>query len=133
MRSAFRNGAIRINLLDDDGGRIATQTVRPEVATDEIVVGVVTDPAVEATLSSLESLIDGLPVVPVEAPAALTSGEAHALSYLVSSDPTPEQWRWVTEGGRLITGATAIAGATIALQPLDHVPIRVDPPPHLRA
>lgn len=122
IRSAFRNGSVRVNLLDDDGDRIATQTVRPEVATDEIVVGVVADPATEATLSSLESTVDGLPIVPVDTPADVSIDEAHALSYLVSADPTPDQWEWVAEGGRLITGPAALTAGTVELESLHRVP-----------
>ena len=122
VRSAFGNGSIRVNLLDDDDDRLATQTLRPEVADDELAVAVVADEAVTATLDALESAVDGISIQPVAAPSEMSTDEAEAFAYVVASEPTEAQWQYVARGGRLVTTSRAIAGSVLPLTSLGTVP-----------
>lgn len=121
VRSPFGSGSLRINLLDEDDNRIATQSIRPEVADDELVVGVASDAALITKLSSMESAFDGITIEPVDTAPDVSAAELDALAYLVSAEPTPAMWEFVADGGRLITSSTAIDESGMDLSPLGTV------------
>lgn len=122
LRSPFRNGSVQVTLFDADGERLASQSIRPQVADDEVIVGVAGDPGLTTTLSALQTSIDGVSITALDVSEPLSAGDLEALSYLVSQDVDQTTWEWVSNGGRLVTTAAELSESPLPLEPNDTVP-----------
>ena len=122
LRSPFRNGSVQVILFDADGQRLASQSITPQVAEDEVIVGVAGDPGLTTTLSALQTSIDGLSITALDVSPPLPRTDLDALSYLVSRDVDQTTWEWVSDGGRLVTTAGELSESPLSLDPIDTVP-----------
>jgi hypothetical protein len=121
LRSAYRNGSVQVALFDADGKRLASQTVRPQVADDEVIVGVAGDSGLTTTLSALQTSIDGLSITALDVSQPLPRADLDALGYLVGRDVDDITWEWVSDGGRLVTTRGELADSPLSLEPVGSV------------
>jgi len=122
LRSAFRNGSVQVALFDADGERLASQSIRPQVADDEVIVGVAGDTGLTTTLSALQTSIDGLSITALDVSQSLPRADLDALGYLISRDIDNATWDWVSDGGRLVTTSGELSEAPLSLEPIGTVP-----------
>jgi hypothetical protein len=122
LRSAFRNGSVQVALFDADGQRLASQSLRPQIADDEVIVGVAGDSGLTTTLSALQTSIDGLSITALDIPESLQRADLEALGYLVSRDVDETTWDWVFDGGRLVTTRGELSESPLSLEPIGTVP-----------
>jgi hypothetical protein len=122
LRSAFRNGSVQVELLDDAGRSLASQSIRPQVADDEVVVAVSGDSGLTTTLSSLQTSVDGLSITALDVSQPLPSADLDALGYLISREVDEATWAWVSDGGRLVTTGGELSEAPMSIEPIGQVP-----------
>ncbi len=96
--------ATKVRLVADDGTEVARETVSTRVPTDEILVGLVSAPALSPILSSLRDPITSNPITPVEL-AEMPDRRPAPLAYLVVPRGIPLPGPvvdWVRSGGRIV-------------------------------
>lgn len=120
VRSVMTNSSVSVELLDADRERLARQSVRPEVATDEVVAAT-DDDSLATSLEAVQTAIGSRPVVAVTLPVEPVADDLAAVGYVVTTSPDDRVWDWVAGGGRLVTTIDAAGAAPIALDELgDH-------------
>ncbi|MGF1665327.1 MAG: hypothetical protein ACFCVC_03540 [Acidimicrobiia bacterium] len=117
VRSATRNGNVVVTLSDRDDNRLARDTVGPQVAMEEVLVGA-DDEQLAATLSAVQTAIDSQPVVAVPIDPGTDRSLLSALGYVVTDEPSEQVWDWVEDGGRVVTTSRALEASTLPLQPI---------------
>ncbi|HEY6629224.1 MAG TPA: hypothetical protein VI193_09610 [Acidimicrobiia bacterium] len=122
LRPPFRNGSVQVILFDADGQRLTSQSIRPQVADDEVIVGVAGDSGLTTTLSALQTSIDGLSITALDISESLPRADLEGLSYLVSRDVDPVVWEWVSDGGHLVTTRGELSETPLSLEPIGTVP-----------